>query len=582
MKALLQRFIHSATIAVIPVVTLCYFATLSIYSGNATEFTVSFSDVAIHYLPYALGAVVALGLLGLLMTKEGLSRYKAIMCAFAILFWLQGNILVWDYGILDGRDIEWMADAWRGIFDVAIWSAVLLVAICAFQRFGKILLLSAVATMVIQFVATGATLLGNPDMLMARDIASNTEGKDAISRFSATNNIVHIVMDGFQSDIFAAIIADTSERNFKADLRGFTYFDEHLGVYPYTHLTVAAMLSGKLFHNNVPVEEFIRDTMRDETIINASLAAGYEVDIAASVGLKNMYTKGSYSNAYGISSNGHVDIADYVRVDAAKLIDLALFRSVPHFAKALVYRDELWVFQALVHGESYLSMQYFSDLAFLSDLAENMSADRDVPVYKMIHVMLSHRPFVGNARCEFDGRKPTKRKYVQTHARCGLVRVLNVLQRMKELGIYDSSLIVLMADHGAWVPVENFAKSDVVNATTVAMATPMLAIKPPNANYEFRTSSVLSSIVDLPATIADIAGLDGQFGGTPVYSIAVDAPRQRHHLVYGYGINPDAEGFLFPMQEYLINGSAYDVGAWRKGQRYLPGTMLDSTANIGR
>ena len=139
-----------------------------------------------------------------------------------------------------------------------------------------------------------------------------------------------------------------------------------------------------------------------------------------------------------------------------------------------------------------------------------------------------------------------------------------------------------MADHGAWVPVENFATSDVVNATTVAMATPMLAIKPPNANYEFRTSNVLSSIVDLPATIADIAGLDGQFGGTPVYSIAVDAPRQRHHLVYGYGINPDAEGFLFPMQEYLINGSAYDVGAWRKGQRYLPGTTLDSTANIGR
>ena len=85
-----------------------------------------------------------------------------------------------------------------------------------------------------------------------------------------------------------------------------------------------------------------------------------------------------------------------------------------------------------------------------------------------------------------------------------------------------------------------------------------------------------------PATIADIAGLDGQFGGTPIYSIAVDAPRQRHHLIYGYGINPDAEGFLFPMQEFLINGSAYDVGAWRKSRRYLPGTTLDSTADVGQ
>ena len=575
----------TTAIAVIPVSSVCCFATLAIYSGNSSEFATSYSDLIGAYLGYAIALVVAMGMLGVLMTRFGLARYQAMLNALAILLWLQGSILVWDYGALDGRAIEWMSGAWRGVVDLAIWIVLLSVAIYAHKRTGKALLLGAVASVLIQFVSAAITLVGNPNLLKTRDVVSNFEGREAVMRFSATENIVHIVMDGFQSDIFADIIADTSKHDFNADLRGFTYFNEHLGVYPYTQLTVPAMLSGHLFHNDTPVDEFIAETMRGDTIINTASAAGYEVDIAAPVGLKNVYTQGSYTNAYGISSSGHVDASDYARVDAAKLMDLALFRVVPHFAKALIYRDELWVFQANAQANAYLQMQYFSDLAFLGELANEMSADRDGPVYKMIHVMLAHRPIVGNERCEFDGRRPTNRNAVRTHAQCGLLRVLGVLQGMKELGIYDSSLIVLMADHGAWVPVESLTAADDkvdVNALMVAMATPMLAVKPPGANNHFQISNVLSSILDVPATIAEFSELENVFGGKSIFSIAPEERRLRHHLVYGYGINPDAEGYLFPMQEYIIDGSAYNAKAWRKGRRFLPGGTLDGRADVDR
>jgi len=561
----------SFALAVISVTTIFVFATLSIYVGNSAEFTSSLPAVLLVVLPYAVALVVVMGLPGLVMTEQGRARYEAILCALAVLLWLQGNILVWNYGVLDGSNINWLDGAWRGALDIAIWVIVLWLATKAYQRVGKALFVAAVATLAIQTLSAGMTLVGNPEVLKARDIAANTEGRDAAMRFSASKNIVHIVMDGFQSDIFAAILANSAELDLKAKLRGFTYFDQHLGAYPYTQLTVPAMLSGKLFHNEEPVESFIGNTMRGETIINTAFAAGYEIDIAAPVALKNVYVQGDYSNAYGISSSGHVDAIDYARTDAAKLIDLALFRVVPHFVKALVHRDELWVFQATSQANAYLQMQYFSDLAFLDELTEGMSADRDVPVYKMIHVMLSHRPIVGNEHCEFDGRKPETREAVFAHARCGLVAVLNVLQRMQDLGIYDSSLIVLMADHGAWVPVDNFVSSDQVSALLVGMATPMLALKPPNANHEFRVSSVPSSIIDVPATIADIAGFESRFNGQPVFSIGADEARQRRHLVYGYGINPDADGFLFPMQEFVIDGNPYDAASWQKGSRFLPG-----------
>lgn len=556
--------------ALMPVANVLLFATLTIYTGNTREFATAYANLAGLFMPYAALLVAALMLIGLLLTSGGRRRYVAFLSTLAILFWLQGNILVWRYGVLDGSSINWLDDAWRGILDVAIWIALLLLAIYGYRRFGKALFIAAVATLAIQTIASLTSVGGHPEILETHSVAANAEGREAAMQFSPDFNIVHIVMDGFQSDIFASILADMSERDFRKDLRGFTYFDQHLGTYPYTQLTIPAMLSGKLFYNDVPVDDFVSATMQGNTVTNRAYEAGFEVDFAATISLRNIYALGRHSNAYGITASGHVTENDVAVMDAAKLIDLALFRVVPHFAKALVHREELWIFQARVQSRDYLHLQYFSDLAFLEELAEDMSVDRDAPVYKLIHVMLSHRPFVGNARCEFDGRKAESRAAVTIHAQCGLLRVLGVLQRMRELGIYDSSLIVLMADHGAWVPVEDFDSSSNVNAMTVGMATPMLAIKPPGAMHEFQVSSAPTSMLDIAATIADLAGIDGDFPGQTVYSLGDDNARERRHLTYGYGTNPAARGYLFPMQAWTVNGDPYVPESWQRGMRYYP------------
>jgi hypothetical protein len=566
------RVLRSLAIAAIPVASLTLFATFAIFAGNASEFSGSFPDLIAIIIPFAAALAAVLAVPGIAITGRGRNRYETLLCAVAILLWVQGNILVWDYGVFDGSSINWLEGVWRGVLDILLWIAVLLLAIYGFRRFHKGFLFAALATIVIQAVSVAVTLNAQPDILHARDFAANIEGRGAAMRFSRTENIVHIVMDGFQSDIFASILADTSERDFKSELRGFTFFERHLGAYPYTQLTLPAMLSGKLFHNDMPVNDFVKQAIQGPTILNSAFDSDYEIDIMAPVPLKNVYALGKHSNAFGIATNGHVTAQEVAVIDAAKLIDLALFRTLPHFGKALVHRDELWVFQGKVQSRSYLHLQYFSDLAFLNDLATEMTADRDAPVYKMIHVMLSHRPFVGNERCAFDGRKPESRQAVRTHAQCGLVQVLEVLQSMKDLGIYDSSLIVLMADHGAWVPVENFESSTDLKAMTVAMATPTLAIEPRNAGHPFQVSKSPSSMTDIPATIADLSNIEGDFGGESAFRIEAGATRIRRHLTYGYGRNPEAEGYLFPMQEWLVNGNPYESESWQLGKRYYPDT----------
>jgi hypothetical protein len=197
--------------------------------------------------------------------------------------------------------------------------------------------------------------------------------------------------------------------------------------------------------------------------------------------------------------------------------------------------------------------------------------------------MLSHRPTVGNEQCEFDGIRETTRANVIIQSRCGLLWVVGVLRRMRDLGIYQQSLIVLMGDHGAWVPVDTLINEGDGQtgdkAMWIGMATPMLAIKPPGAMGNMKESGAPTSVVDIPATISDLLGLKTQFDGMPVFSISEEVPRRRRHLFYRFGPNAYDKGYLLPIQEYSIYGSTLDASAWHAGPQYFPNPAIQRVSD---
>lgn len=579
----MAKFLTGAGVGALPLLTLCVFAPLLIYSGNPEEFTASYLELIGTLAPYGLAICVLFGLFSVFMNESATSRFIAVLSALAILLWLQANILVWDYGPLDGHSINWLLGAWRGVLDTVLWIALFRLAWVAHQRYGRWLLQGAIATVVIQLLAAGAMVATDEDVrLGSSSVEENALAKHEVLRFSESSNVLHIVMDGFQTDMFKAIVADKVSRSEHSLLQGFTLFENNVGPYPYTQMTVPALLSSRLYLNDVPANDFVDATLRGQTILGAAVDAGYEVDIAAPTALKNTYAKSRHTNAFGISSSGHVSSRELVSSDSARLIDLSLFRVAPHFVKALVYREDLWLFQAGLTARTYQHIQYFSDLAFITELTEGIAVNRDTPVYKMMHLMLSHRPTVGDENCEYDGRRRTNRDNVTIQARCGLDAILELFARMQELGIYESSLIVLMADHGAWVPVEtpgNTAEDAAIDAVGVAMATPVLAVKRPGARHALQRSSAMTSILDVPATIAAVLRLEHDFDGASVFELADDVPRERRHYSYKYGSSKDVEGYLMPLQEFVTDSNPFDFSAWRRGRKFEPeGKIVESDA----
>ncbi len=577
-----KQIIIGAALGVIFVAQLFLFIPFSLYIGNAVEFAVSFGSIFSVWLPLAVLVAGSITLAAILLPNSINTAYLSLIAMISILIWAQGNLLVWDYGLLDGRSINWGKYAARGWLEIVLWLAAPVAAVVAWRQLGQHLVRVAVALFLLQTAFFVHSLVKNDPNPTAHSENENTHALGEVLRFSSQKNVVHIIADGFQSDIFSELTTeDESGRRLRDALVGFKFFREHMGVFPYTHMTIPAMLTGTIYHNDLRIKEYMKSSLGGKSILSVANDAGYEIDLAVPPGaVKNIYSNGRYTNLYSINSKDHVSASELEFSAAARLLDLTLFRVSPHFVKKRVYNDQLWLVQSLINEKDPLKLDFFSHTRFLERLHERMVADRPVPVYKLIHVMLSHRPMVTNEQCGYAGKVlPMVRESVKNQARCGLVEVVKLLESMKRLGIYDNATIILMGDHGAWVPPNGIkAKvnpdgktADYINLSVLALSVPLLAIKRPGDNGPMTVSDTPTWIIDTAATIADVEGFEAEFAGESVFALNGSEPRERRFNFYEYNRSEWNDDYLSPIQEFIVNGKVVDSSSWHYMATHYPG-----------
>lgn len=573
----------SMGLAAIIVAYIFLLVPFTIYIGNINEFTVPFIAIVQAYAPAMIFIIAAFGLLGMLLPVRVYSRYATLLATIGILLWAQSHLLVWDYGLLDGRAIDWSRDVWRGRLEIAIWGGVIMLALVFHRYIGRRIIGIALLLFVLQLCVFAYNWIGHAAALNKKKSESTYTNQvpDELFQFSSQKNVVHIIADGFQSDIFEDIISDGEQgARLAAELDGFTFYRDNLGAFPYTHMSVPAILSSKTYKNQVPINEFMASTFGDMSILNAAHDAGYNVDLVVPGSLLYMYRQGRYTNLSTVPSQQHISDAEIEARGAAKLLDLSLFRLSPHALKKKIYNDQRWLMQSLMIKKEITGGRFFEHKAFLRSLHENISVYRTAPVYKYLHLMLSHNPMVTNEQCNYAGRVlPTVRENVKIQARCGLLEVLKLFEKMKKAGIYNDALIILMADHGAWVsprgltgiPQDDGNSIELINPQTMALAQPLLAIKRPDDTGALRINDAPTWVVDIAATIADDLQLDTEFGGLSVFGIQNSDERKRGHFTYQYKRSEWKDKYLSPIQEFSIEGKGVDSSSWREIAVHMPG-----------
>lgn len=544
---------------------LFLFSPLTIYGGNHDEFAIPLANILSHYL---LPALILLGVLtatGAFLRGRAHRIFVAGVFALGILVWIQGNLLVWNYGVLNGQNIDWSAGQWRGWVDGILWILAFAILLRYSGRVLGIATTGSLALITLQVLLAAYLSFTKPE-IWSSGVPDLDHTPDWASDFSSTKNVVQLILDGLQSDVFEQIVKEDSGY-YSRVFDGFTFFSNATGHFPSTHLSVPALLSGKVYDNDVPLPKFFKATFEGRTTVNVLHEHGYDVDL---IPWGEMVPPGEADHYHLIPSPYTGTIADYARAKAAVLLDLVLFRDAPHLLKRVIYNDQKWLVQrAAVHDER-MQFRHFGDQAFLENVTSEMSADRVKPVYKCYHLESTHPPFVTNADCGYAGKVlPFSREHMVNQIRCGLTSAVAFLERMKTLGIYDNSLIILQADHGYVAAVELRRDTGLIEGYDLApwmvsSAMPLLMVKPPLSRGPLRQSAAPVMLSDIPATICSILNINNDFPGRSVFDVRPEEARVRPYNYFFYAFVNWNGDHLPPIDQYLISGDVHNRSAWHR------------------
>ena len=160
----------------------------------------------------------------------------------------------------------------------------------------------------------------------------------------------------------------------------------------------------------------------------------------------------------------------------------------------------------------------------------------------------------------------------------GLVKIM--FDQLKDLGVFQESLIVVAADHGMWTSIskvripDDLALNDENSVPTSrsqlperkGTALPLVLVKRPGSSGPLLANDAPVALADIPRTIVSELGYAGEaFPGQSVFEVAVDSPRERKVFFSTFRQNPAySEPYRSTMTEFLVSGFSWLDSSWKK------------------
>jgi hypothetical protein len=572
-------------------VTAFVAAPATAYLFNAGEVTTAFPDVLGASWRAPAVALAAVALLGFAGRVRGRRILVALFLGAAFLLYLQGNVLVRDYGKFDGGAIDWTRHRLMGMVEMLVWVGGLIAALALRRRLRR----SATRLALLVVLLNAASLCGHLVAGRSFDHATASGLDDGFARFSPERNALVIVLDAFAGPAFERIL--DGDPSWRDRLDGFTWYRDALAVYPTTLPSIPAILSGRTTDNGRPVKEFLR-----ESLSHASLPVVLsDHGIATATISEPIY--GEYLAAVPFASAlSFLDGApgDHHRRDALVIWNVALFRYAPHFLKMRVYSDGRWL---LHEGGPLAPAPERADLPFATaapycapspnqqasriiqgQLIERATAGGRQPTFKFLHFFTSHMPYFLDAQ----GAQLTQERLAELteagavvpQSVAALRQAVEILDRLAALGVLEGTLVIMTGDHGSHVELLPGAREAAAAAgrPSPTAVLPLLLVKPIGATGTLKVSEAPVGLTDIAATVATALDVDFPFPGRPLADVSENVPRPRTCYDYTWKHDYWWEEYLPPLTEFRVDGAVRSPASWSAGRALPTGTGAVSGA----
>lgn len=515
---------------------------LQMYLTNMQELWFSIGDI--WWMCLLCGIVifaVCIGI-GLILPRKIVRYYSAVIFGIALGMYIQGNFVPTDYGILDGREIDWAAYQGTAVINTLIWAGCILIPILLTWKkaaWAKSLLsLGAAAVTAMQVTALVILLATN--QFGVNETEGYLSNRD-LDKVSSDENVVIFVLDTFDQEYFDAIYE--SEPEFLEPLDGFTYFSNATGMYSTTKGSLPYIMTGQIYRNEQPHPEFIKQAFETIDTYHKLKEAGFEIIL---------YT----DRRYVYDSADSPLISNYERTELEPSSDVGLFstlqkftmfRYFPHLLKKYVwlYSGEFDQWKQSINAEENLLPSQYDNVVYYDTLRENgLQVVDDRKMYKLIHLEGVHLPYTLNRNVE---RVTDNSATAYSTSIASLKVVYEYIAQCKELGVYDNTTFIIMADHGA-----------VCGSPT----SPMLLVKRQGERGELKINNAPVCQADIIPTIMEDVNLgDSDQYGRTLYEFAEGEERDRRYFYYNLDWGENDE-YLPNMVEYRVDPESNDTDAY--------------------
>lgn len=571
----MKNYTKNLVIATVLPAIIFLVSPLMMLLGNGDEFPQGFSIgpiIAFFFTSCSLLFMVWLA------QKLNLTAYRlltALLACLGLCAWIQSQLLIWDFGPLDGRGLAWEKFQAQSIIEITIWMTGIALAIILSRKrhaltfhfaavvllLGSGSLLSAYATVEINEKSKGQGVTGSQRIGFISE-------QDAF-RFHPKNNTIMLVLDTFQSDAFNEIaIRYPAEVEF---LRGFQFFPDAVAGYPTTKHSIPLIFTGNFYTNQEPQTEEHFAKLLSSSFTLKYQDAGYRTAVFAPTISKSI----AQLHAKPIVITPAITNFNYLglsRLDF-KLIDVGLFRAAPIFLKRLIYDEGRWALteaSARRHNRHEAPSWQGNDWRIAKSFLKHARIDpADSGAFTFIHFMGAHPPISIDENYRYIPNLPDTRDNYVNQARGVLKLTKQLVEKLEKLDVYKNAEIIIVGDHGA----HNKAPADMLDSEfEFDYSSSIIGAARPIFLYKRAGEMAPLSVNSTPVHLADIACLLKP-GCNSHIKMGEPPPKVRLHYRYEWRHEFWFKDYSPPMTLYELIGDARKYSHWRNtGRIFSEGT----------
>lgn len=459
---------------------------ITTYASNVTDYWFGFNALLkANCLLFVIIFLILMSVSIIIYYISKLLKMKKIYEIFLIVFsiclsalYIQGNYLSGSLPTLDGAKIYWDKYEMQNIISILMWLVVVIINVIICRKFKskykKIISYEFCTIFIMLFVSFLVTIFASKDLYAEKGKYISTTKN--INMLSENKNFLILLVDCVDSREFEKVVNETDSDYVFDD---FTYFPDTMSTYGFTRDSVPYIFSGIWYEAETPYNQYYENAFNNSKLFSMMKSDNYDINV--------------YDEELMISNNKKYDVKNVELVNSK--IDLYslfkqevkydLFKYLPFGLKKYSSIETLNYSKCKKLSKNDSEYDIFSWNNIFNYEHWNKIKLQKNNYFHFLHIEGAHFPYDLNKNLE----KLTDETNYDDKLGATISMIDTYLTRIKDSGMYDNSVIIILSDHG---------QNDL---NPVGRQNPILYIKGIDEHHKLEVSNKKVSYVDLNESI---------------------------------------------------------------------------------